>query len=292
MSCRGIIFWGVLLVGGSLWAEPSIKDLDDLLPPSKMDGGARPFPSTIGEINRKTENKSLPETEALRPLEPKVVPEAEVFESMETKMAPETPAFEPLAPPSKKLDFPTKVQQKGFSGNASGNSQTVSKSLWDNDPEEELKKFPEDAKSATLTVYVTLFFAGIAFLIIWYKKQIKGKLKPNRGLPIQTLGQTWLDGQTRVIVLRIGGKVLILAKSTQFCTTLDVISDPDEVNRLTLGSGALDGDEDFSEVLKEMNKKTTKELSKNVSDSPTEDQIRSDLEELKRQLGGLGSKKK
>ena len=171
-----------------------------------------------------------------------------------------------------------------------------SKSLFlDKAGSEDLSRFPEEAPMATVTVYITIFFAGLAFLIVWYKKQIKGKLKTNRGLPIQILGQTWLDGQTRVIVLRMGSKVLILAKSTQFCTTLDIITDPTEVNRLILGSGDFQGDEDFSAVLTEMNKKGSKELppeEATAPEPPTEEQIRSDLEELKRQLGSLGSKKK
>ena len=174
----------------------------------------------------------------------------------------------------------------------SGNSKLL---FLDKAGNEDLGRFPEEAPMAMVTVYVTIFFAGIAFLIVWYKKQIKGKLKNNRGLPIQILGQTWLDGQTRVIVLRMGSKVLILAKSTQFCTTLDIITDPTEVNRLILGSGDLQGDEDFSAVLTEMNKKGSKELPPEApvaSEHPTEEQIRSDLEELKRQLGSMGSKKK
>jgi hypothetical protein len=48
----------------------------------------------------------------------------------------------------------------------------------------------------TIFVYLTLLIAGITFMILWYKKQISGKIKPNKGLSVDILGQTWLDGQT------------------------------------------------------------------------------------------------
>jgi flagellar biogenesis protein FliO len=107
----------------------------------------------------------------------------------------------------------------------------------------------------TTSIFVSVFLASAIFLILWYQKQLKGRLRANQGLPIETLGQTWLDGQTKIIILRIGSKVLILAKSPSFCTTLDTITDPEEVNLLTLGSGTA-GKEDFSKLLTQIKNQT------------------------------------
>lgn len=137
-------------------------------------------------------------------------------------------------------------------------------------------------ESATLSVYVVCFFSGLIFLYLWYQKQLKGRSQGPRGLPIETLGQTWLDGQTKIIVVRVGSKVLIMAKSNHFCTTLDTITDPEEINLLTLGAGAT-GTEDFSSLLKQM----TKRGKKSTDNIPHEAEIRSELHQLKEQLSGM-----
>ena len=262
MECRRTLFWSFLLLVSQLWGAFAASDLDDLvIPPPKS-------------LGMSTGSANYSDSPSSSPVVPFAVPSSKPFV---TAVGSDTLASTESANLENKSIFPSSSPSANLNLNSEG---------------EDLRRFPEEAQSATITVYITMFFAGCAFLFIWYKKQIKGKLKANRGLPIQTLGQTWLDGQTRVIVLRIGGKVLILAKSTQFCTTLDVITDPDEVNRLTLGSGDLQGDEDFSAVLKEMNHKSPKDQPAPPSTTPTEEHIRSDLEELKRQLGNMGSKKK
>jgi len=128
---------------------------------------------------------------------------------------------------------------------------------------------------AMLGVLATLF--GTLFLWVWYRKQIRGKIQPNARLPMQVLGQTWLDGQSKILTLRVGSKILIVAKSAQYCTTLDVITDPDEVNLITLGGGQ--DDDDFQKILKA--------VKADPKDIPDAEGIQADLKELKRQLGTL-----
>jgi flagellar biogenesis protein FliO len=160
--------------------------------------------------------------------------------------------------------------------------------LWteaDNKKEEAMMR-SEDV--GTATVYSLLFLTSVIFLYLWYQKQIKGRLKTNHGLPIETLGQTWLDGQTKVVILRVGSKVLVLAKSSSFCTTLDTITDPEEINLLTLGSGAM-GQEDFTKLLKQF-KKNSSSFAKVKDPIPNENEIRNELSQLKSELSDIGGK--
>lgn len=140
---------------------------------------------------------------------------------------------------------------------------------------QERQEFEPMGKLVFLGFIATIL--GVVFLWVWYRKQIRGKIQPNARLPMQVLGQTWLDGQSKILTLRVGSKILIIAKSAQYCTTLDVISDPAEVNLITLGGGQRD--DEFEEVLK------ASQLD--VKDIPDAEGIQSDIKELKRQLGDL-----
>ena len=83
------------------------------------------------------------------------------------------------------------------------------------------------------------------FLYFWYQRFLRGKMS-SHGVDIQVLGQTFLDGQTKIVLLKVGAKVIVMAKSANFCTTLDIITEPEEINLLTLGSSAAASGEDFS----------------------------------------------
>jgi len=145
----------------------------------------------------------------------------------------------------------------------------------------ERAEFQPVGKLTMLGILATFF--GMAFLWVWYRKQIKGKIIPNARLPVQVLSQTWLDGQAKIITMRVGPKILVIAKSAQFCTTLDVISDPEEVNLITLGEGQ--ATEDFQKVLKAA--RPNPQPVPRTQDIPDAEGIQAEIQELKRRLGTL-----
>lgn len=148
--------------------------------------------------------------------------------------------------------------------------------------EDKEPSFTNIDSKGTIFVYLTLLIAGISFMILWYKKQISGKIKPNKGLSVDILGQTWLDGQTKLLFVKLGNKVIVLAKSQQFCNNIDTITDPEQIKLLTLGAGAAESGEDFGKILEQMQPKTSK-------GAPNEAQIKKELEQLKKELGHLGN---
>lgn len=141
----------------------------------------------------------------------------------------------------------------------------------------------ENSQNTWTLLLVFAFAFGVLFLVYWYQRHIKGKLHSS-GVPVSILGQTYLDGSTRIVLLKVGTKILILAKSSQFCNTLDVITDQDEVNLLTLSSGADLKDNDFKNVLNDLQKKADSKMKTPVAN---EAEIKKELSELKQQLGNL-----
>ncbi len=128
---------------------------------------------------------------------------------------------------------------------------------------------------------------GLGFCLWWWKRTLSKGLA-NAGLPIVVLGQSHLDATTRILLLKVGQKVLVVAKSASFCSTLDVISDSDEVKLLTLGAGTDDRDEGFHKLMGDMKTKHSKDSAKTLSQSNKEEKgIRQELEDLKSQLQNL-----
>ncbi|MBF0198916.1 MAG: flagellar biosynthetic protein FliO [Planctomycetes bacterium] len=129
--------------------------------------------------------------------------------------------------------------------------------------------------------FLSLFLGALLFIIYWYQTQVKKKFNA-AAVPVSVLGQSYLDGSTRIVLLKVGAKVLVLAKSNHFCTTLETITDPNEVNMLTLGSGSEGSNEEFQKVLKDMN-----QAANQPDNIPNEDEIRQELSSLKSRLGNL-----
>jgi hypothetical protein len=82
--------------------------------------------------------------------------------------------------------------------------------------------------------------------------------------------------------VKLGSKVVVLAKSQQFCNTIDTITEPEQIKLLTLGAGAAESGEDFSKILEQVQPKTP-------TRTPNEEQIKKELEQLKKELGHLGN---
>jgi len=137
------------------------------------------------------------------------------------------------------------------------------------------------ASGSWITLTIMLFLTGLIFLYFWYQRFLRGKMQAH-GIDIQILGQTFLDGQTKIVLLKVGPKVIVVAKSPNFCTTLDVITEPDEINLLTLGSSAAATGEDFSKVLNDF-----QSHGRDKKNIPHEKEMKSELEQLKRELGAL-----
>lgn len=139
-----------------------------------------------------------------------------------------------------------------------------------------------DNQFSIMMIFSLVFMAGVLFLVYWYLKHIRRRVESDK-VPISVLGQTFLDATTRIILLKVGAKIIVLAKSPQFCTSLDVISDPEEVNLLTLSSG-LKEQQPFGPILKGFQNKSS--ASKKAS-IPNANEMQMELQELKKQLGNL-----
>ncbi|MBF0245958.1 MAG: flagellar biosynthetic protein FliO [Planctomycetes bacterium] len=136
------------------------------------------------------------------------------------------------------------------------------------------------------------------FLLLWYQRFIKNRIK-STGLPVQILGQTYLDAATRIVLLKVGPKVLVLAKSANFCNTLDIIDDLQEVNLLSLSSETTEKDKDFRSLLNDMQEKDLRrgqpasgqQKQQEQQKPPEQQSIRGEVERLKQQLKDFGQKK-
>lgn len=278
---RGL--WAVLVVLGVLSALWSAPDLDVLEPlPQTGTGPVEVSPLPIGDATKTPASQqpngflgvSIPSHKEVSPSSLEVLEDAPSAEGQIGSVGEEDLT---------KSELSYSERDSARSEESGGDLSPSSKQ--ESDPEEQLLGFEDSSPErqpyepmgelAFLGVLATLF--GVLFLWVWYRKQLRGKIQPNARLPMQVLGQTWLDGQSKILTLRVGSKILIVAKSSQYCTTLDVITDPDEVNLITLGGGQ--GEEDFQKILKE--------TKPNPKDIPDAEGIQADLKELKRQLGTL-----
>lgn len=134
--------------------------------------------------------------------------------------------------------------------------------------------------SSIMMIFAIATALGFLFLLYWYQKHMKQKLN-SAGVPISVIGQQFIDGNTRIMLVKVGPKVITLAKSNQFCTPIDIITDPDEVNFLTLSSGISAEGSNFKRTLKnEMGRKGAKNI-------PHSSEMKQELEDIKRQLGNM-----
>jgi len=157
--------------------------------------------------------------------------------------------------------------------------------LGDLSTEEKSIPFADSSNSNWMLALIMLFFTGLMFLYFWYQKFLRGKMQTH-GVDIQILGQTFLDGQTKIVLLKVGAKVIVMAKSPNFCTTLDIITEPEQINLLTLGSSAAATGEDFSSVLNDLQSQPGAKASSNRK-IPNEREMRTELDQLKQQLGKI-----
>lgn len=116
-----------------------------------------------------------------------------------------------------------------------------------------------------------LFIGGCLFLAYWYRRHMRGGMRSAEGhdIPVSIVGQTMIDATTKILLIRVGNKILVTAKSNQFCTTLDVISDPHEINLLTLRAGAEDEDE-FKRLMRDIDARSAGAEEQSGGSSPTE----------------------
>ena len=320
----GLLGCYLIMLGSSAFAAPELSDLEAWgdLPAMKMSkeipakSTSSDFYLTAGSSNdsEKAETRDAMTTESSRnnfrtpsaskPIPPYLKNGDDASQSSSSLIRKKlAPANQPVSPINS-LDSLTKDSSLKQALDSQSDITSETDDQKKSNPEESRKLFERTTDEPTVnlfggktqsethltttSIFGTVFIASIIFLVLWYQKQLKGKLRANQGLPIETLGQTWLDGQTKIIILRIGSKVLILAKSPSFCTTLDTITDPEEVNLLTLGSGTA-GKEDFSKLLTQI--KNQAGLGKKSREIPHESEIRSELDQLKQQLGSIGSSK-
>ena len=144
--------------------------------------------------------------------------------------------------------------------------------------------YPKSDGANLLYTFLGITAFSILFLIWWYQKHMKRKLT-GAGISVSVLGQTWIDGSTRVILLKVGPKIITIAKSNQFCTPLDIISDPEEVNFLTLSSSIPQDQSEFKNVFSRAKKKS--KSSNNSGNIPNASEIKMELDDLKKQLGQM-----
>jgi flagellar biogenesis protein FliO len=112
----------------------------------------------------------------------------------------------PLAPPN-----PVQVDGAGDSGAGSG-------------------------RQALTTVGSSLAVVlGIFGLFVWVTRR-SGRRRPS-GMPgniVETLGRTQLNARQEMQLVRVGNKLLLLSVTATTAETLTEITDPDEIDRLTL----------------------------------------------------------
>jgi len=143
---------------------------------------------------------------------------------------------------------------------------------------------PKNNNANLIYLFLGLTASGVLFLVWWYQKNMKKKLQ-GAGISVSVLGQTWIDGSTRIILLKVGPKIITLAKSNQFCTTLDIISDPEEVNFLTLSSNMQqEAGSEFKQAFTKAKRQAFKPKSEKI---PNASEMKMELEDLKKQLGEL-----
>lgn len=141
-----------------------------------------------------------------------------------------------------------------------------------------------DFEGSSLT---SVFFSVLLICIIlgtgaWLFQSFIRRRMQNSKLPVSIIGQTHLDPATRIIFLKVSNKVLVVAKSAQFCNTLDIITDPDEINMITLGSGIDHDDEGFKRVMSDIRSKLPKDNAQS-----DQGKLRNELEQIKGRLENL-----
>lgn len=273
-----------LFVTQALWAENQFQDLEDLepiVPPlEKSEQGEMPSRSEAFSASPE-DSKTTSSVDYLRiaPAESPLV------------LPPKEGVVEPeVAQPTDAVVDPKPDQPEDLAAPVEAEPEPLVDEVTRKIEEQEALDLGLDEKESTLaeelampsqTLVASFMFCSLmlVFLWLWFQKQVKGKVKANPRLPMQVVGQTWLDGQTKIVVLRVGAKVLVLAKSAQFCSTLDVITDPEEVNLITLGGDG--GGEDFRKVMRDM------EDGEQKRQIPDAEGIQSELDTLKKQLGSM-----
>lgn len=304
---------GVIILNGSLFSAPkNAFEFDDLTPITPIEPkvkAAQPAPAKkedpkknrepvqkIPPMEKKEEAKKkldlspeedfdlIPEKEPKKAIEP--ISSLPALKKEEKKSPPQNKEIN--LSPEKPFPIPSS-QQSEIKEEAKLKETAEPKALKELPPPRPLGDLSSNDGDSELVIpgnqswmalLFLLFGGGLIFLYLWYQKFLRGKMQ-SHGIDIQVLGQTFLDGQTKIVLLKVGQKVIIMAKSPNFCNTLDIITDPEEINLLTLGSSAAANGEDFSNVLNDM-QRTARPSAKSI---PHEQEMRSELDQLKKQLG-------
>ncbi|MDA8744555.1 flagellar biosynthetic protein FliO [Rubripirellula amarantea] len=138
------------------------------------------------------------------------------------------------------------------------NSNTLVQASYETDPSTRASNFPTlnsmavddtdesgdssavpDADFAAPMVTVTSSLAvvlGLFAAMVWITRKYGAKSMGSQIIPkdvLYSLGSTSIDPRTRVSMLRVGGKILVIAHTASGIEPLSEITDADEVRRLT-----------------------------------------------------------
>lgn len=99
-------------------------------------------------------------------------------------------------------------------------------------PSESKNQFAAPLVTVTSSLAVVLgLFAALVWVSRKYGSKTLGGAIPNE--VIQTLGTTPIDPRTRITMIRLGGRILVVAQTASGITPISEITDPEEVRNLT-----------------------------------------------------------
>lgn len=113
---------------------------------------------------------------------------------------------------------------------------------------------PSAISGNTVTVVSSLVLVlGLFAAFVWMTRKFNGNRAGQQTIPdevLRTIGSSNIDNRTRVMLLQLGSKILVVAQSTQSTNTLCEITDPSECQAI-LAACAGDSKHEFMQTLKE-----------------------------------------
>ncbi|KAA1260311.1 Flagellar biosynthesis protein, FliO [Rubripirellula obstinata] len=140
-------------------------------------------------------------------------------ENVEASVYGRPPDVAVASEPTKKSSFPKLL----ISNNSDGEPVTASESK---------NQFAAPLVTVTSSLAVVLgLFAALVWVSRKYGSKTMGGAIPNE--VIQTLGTTPIDPRTRITMIRLGSRILVVAQTASGITPISEITDPEEVRNLT-----------------------------------------------------------
>ncbi len=258
------------------------QDLDSLVAP--MGGPSAPEPEERAPAARKEAKTDSDLLRQLMDTQPQVAPPKPAAAAHSEPAAPARIEVTPHASKLPAVETHTAQETRASTPQAPATgSEKKSEAMFsfkDDEPRHPAAMEAMTGPARWAAVVLMLTATGL-FTLLWAWRRYNRSRLQQSGLPIAVLGQTWLDAGTRIILLKVGAKVLVLAKASGFCSTLDVITDSEEVNLLTLRSGVGENDEGFRRILADERRRTNRE------EAGGERELRKELNDLKEKLGRL-----